>query len=137
MKFHLKKNVKTLLAAGLTHFKNDWEMRLTHLHDDSTSKPFPGDMYHCELFMDSSAPEVDSIPLSSYVASAYAGGMRQQTEHSKVSGEDLMFSQVQGLSRNVHMWRYTVNQSKLLIMAFKLSMRIQILGFVLVTKFPN
>ena len=57
----------------------DWEMRLTHLHDEATSKPFPGDMYQCELFMDSSAPGVDSIPLSSDVASAYAGGMRQQT----------------------------------------------------------
>ena len=79
MKFQLKKNVKTLLAVGLTHFKNDWKMRLTHLHDESSSKPFPGDMYHCELFMDSSTPEVDSIPLSSYVASTYAGGMRQQT----------------------------------------------------------
>ena len=79
MKFQLKKNVKTLLVAGLTHFKKDLEMRLTHLHDELTSKPFPGDMYHYELFMDSSAPGVDSIPLSSYGASAYAGGMRQQT----------------------------------------------------------
>ena len=56
MRFQLKKNVKTLPAAGLTHFKNDWEMWLTHLHDETTSKPFPGDLYHCELFMDSSAP---------------------------------------------------------------------------------
>ena len=72
VRFQLKKNVKTLLAAGLTHFKKDWEMRLTHLHDETIKKPFPGDEYHRQLFMDSASLEVDSIPLSSYVA----GGMR-------------------------------------------------------------
>ena len=110
-------------------------MRLTHLHDESTSKPFSGDTYHCELFMDSSAPEADSIAHSFYVASAYAGGMRQQTiKGIMIRRGSKVLSGTGVIKEYTYAEIYcdpeqTANHG--------LQMQIQNFGFMLVTKFSN